>query len=149
MGMTFEDTASVLGKCAAYDQRTVGEADVLAWHEVIGHLDRESCLAAVTAHYREHSHRAMPADIRKLATDRRAQERGKRDRAERAALTSGATAHPRRTVLELRRVVSAALREAGPGLEPHQRGWIAEQACREWLQQTKPVHFGGPTEGEQ
>lgn len=65
--MTPADTAKVLAKMSAFDQRTIGEADVVAWHEVIGGFNLQDCLEAVTLHYRETSQRAMPADIRKLA----------------------------------------------------------------------------------
>lgn len=65
--MNLEETSKVLGKLALYDNRKVGQADVLAWHEVLGRLDLRDCLEAVTVHYSESSQRAMPADIRKLA----------------------------------------------------------------------------------
>lgn len=65
--LTPGDTARVLAKIAAFDQRTVGAADIAAWHEVIGHLDIGDCLNAVALHYREQSTRAMPADVRRLA----------------------------------------------------------------------------------
>ena len=61
--MTPDDVIDVLTKCAAFDQRTIGETDVMAWHEVIGRYDRADALAAVTRHYTESSQRAMPADI--------------------------------------------------------------------------------------
>lgn len=64
--LTPGDTARVLAKIAAFDQRTVGAADIAAWHEVLGHLDLVDCLNAVALHYREQSARAMPADIRRL-----------------------------------------------------------------------------------
>jgi hypothetical protein len=61
------EVVDVLTKCAAFDQRTVGETDVLAWHEVLGSLEIRDCLDAVTTHYTHESKRAMPADIRTLA----------------------------------------------------------------------------------
>lgn len=65
--MTPAEVAKVLVKASAYDLRTVGEADVLAWHEVVGRLALEDCLAAVTAHYTETERRVMPSDVRRLA----------------------------------------------------------------------------------
>lgn len=65
--MTPDQTALLLGKCASIDQRTVGRADVLAWHEIIGRYELRDCLDAVTLHYQESTQRAMPADIRHLA----------------------------------------------------------------------------------
>lgn len=64
--MTPHETARVLAKCSAFDQRTVGGADVAAWHEVIGKLDFADALEAVTRHYAETNHRAMPADIKRI-----------------------------------------------------------------------------------
>lgn len=63
--MTPPEAALVLTKCCAYDQRTIGEADVIAWHEVLGDLRLVDCLAAVAAWYRDHRERIMPADIRR------------------------------------------------------------------------------------
>jgi hypothetical protein len=65
--VNLEEIGLVLAKLAAFDQRTVGEADLLAWHEVIGRFDLQDCLTAVTTHYTETRDRAMPADIRHLA----------------------------------------------------------------------------------
>jgi Asp-tRNA(Asn)/Glu-tRNA(Gln) amidotransferase A subunit family amidase len=59
-----QDTALLLGMCAAYDQRTIGDADALAWHEILSDLDFEDAKLAVVAHYRTETRRVMPADIR-------------------------------------------------------------------------------------
>lgn len=73
--MTHDDVVDVLAKAAAYDRRKVGEADVLAWHEIISRWDRADALAAVTRHYTETSEWMMPADlvrhIKALREDRR------------------------------------------------------------------------------
>jgi len=65
--MTPAETAKVLAKAAAYDQRTVGEADVLAWHEIVGDLDFQDALAAVARHYAETDRRLMPVHLRNHA----------------------------------------------------------------------------------
>lgn len=65
--MTPGDVARVLAKAAAFDSRSIGEADVAAWAEVIGRMDYADCLEAVTLHYSEQTTRIMPADVRKLA----------------------------------------------------------------------------------
>lgn len=78
--MTPEDVVDVLSKCSAFDQRTVGEVDVIAWHEILGRVDREDALAAVARHYADSRDRAMPADILKLsrvARDERKRIEGK------------------------------------------------------------------------
>lgn len=65
--MNQTEVATVLIKVTAFDLRTVGEADVLAWHEVLADVDLPDALAAVTRHYRDSTDRIMPAHVRKLA----------------------------------------------------------------------------------
>jgi hypothetical protein len=62
--MTRSEIALLLGAVAARDQRTIGDADVLAWHEDLGDLDFADARAAVSRHYRENDKRIMPAHIR-------------------------------------------------------------------------------------
>lgn len=68
--MSPADTARVLTKCAMYDRRTIGAADVAAWHEAIGDLDLQSALWAVAEWYAEHRDWVMPSDVRHLARPR-------------------------------------------------------------------------------
>lgn len=79
--MTLEETVDVLAKCAAFDQRTVGTADALAWHEVIGQFDVRDALQAVTSWYTNQAdQRARPADIRRAVLAIRAERlKGVRD----------------------------------------------------------------------
>jgi hypothetical protein len=80
--MTPEETATVLAKCAAVDRRTVGRADVLAWHEIIGHLDFGVGLEAVRRWYTHHRDWIMPSDVVELGNEiireRRKAERERR-----------------------------------------------------------------------
>ena len=62
--MTPSETAILLAMAAAFDSRTVGETDVMAWHAVLEDLPLEDCEAAVLAWYREHRERLMPSDVR-------------------------------------------------------------------------------------
>lgn len=64
--MTPGDVIDVLAKAAAFDQRTVGQADILAWHEILHRIDRADALTAVAAHYAESRERLMPADVVRL-----------------------------------------------------------------------------------
>jgi hypothetical protein len=61
--MTKADVARLLAVAAAFDQRTSGEEDDIAWLAAIGDLNFSDARAAVIAHYREHRERIMPADI--------------------------------------------------------------------------------------
>lgn len=76
--MNRSETALLLGAIAARDQRTVGETDVLAWHEDLGDLPFEDCRAAVSRHFRDSTDRIMPAHIRRqvriIRDERRASE---------------------------------------------------------------------------
>ncbi len=82
--MTHGDVSRLLGKAAAYDRRTVGEADVLAWHEAIGDLDPDDAFAAVAQHYRDTTDWIMPAHVRRIAKEL-ARDRYRRASEERAA----------------------------------------------------------------
>ncbi len=61
--MTPEDVIDVLSFASAYDGRTVGQVDVLAWHKVVGRWDRDEALEAVARHFTESRERIMPADL--------------------------------------------------------------------------------------
>lgn len=72
--MTPGDIARVLAKAAAFDQRTVGAADVAAWHEAVGDLEVGDALAAVTRHYSASTQRIMPVHVRDIVRDRLARD---------------------------------------------------------------------------
>lgn len=61
--MSPEEVAVLLAKCASVDQRTVGRADVLAWHELVGHLPLADAMEAVKRWYGSHRERIMPSDV--------------------------------------------------------------------------------------
>ena len=63
--MSPNEIIDLLSLAAAYDQRTVGQADVTAWHAVLFKLDSDEAQAAVIAHYQDSTVRLMPADIYK------------------------------------------------------------------------------------
>lgn len=62
--MTPTQTAELLLLCAAYDQRTVGDADVRAWASLMVAADQREAVAVVQSWYAEHRERITPADIR-------------------------------------------------------------------------------------
>lgn len=62
--MNIPDATKVLSKIAAADQRTVGEADILFWAEVLpDFIQLEDALKGVTLYYRRSRERLMPADL--------------------------------------------------------------------------------------
>lgn len=62
--MNRAETAQLLAVIQTYDQRTVGETDVIAWHGVVGDLRFDECRDSVLAHYGEKTDRIMPANVR-------------------------------------------------------------------------------------
>lgn len=62
--MTPSQVAELLTMASAFDRRTVGEADVIAWHLVLKDVDYAQAQAAVAAHYSDTRDWIMPADIR-------------------------------------------------------------------------------------
>jgi hypothetical protein len=75
--MNLEETGALLAKAAGYDNRTIGQGNVLAWHEALNDLRLDDCLQAVTLHHRSSSEYLMPVHIRRLAAEvrRERQER--------------------------------------------------------------------------
>jgi hypothetical protein len=62
--VNMSEIATLLAMVAAFDRRTVGEADVVAWHEAVGDLRLEDARAAVIAHFRTSRDWLMPIDVR-------------------------------------------------------------------------------------
>ena len=63
------EIVQLLAQVAAYDRRTVGEADVEAWHTVLADIPLADAVQAVSDHYRRSRDWIMPAEV--LATARR------------------------------------------------------------------------------
>ena len=62
--MTIDETIDLLTAAAAFDRRTVGKADAVAWHTVVGDLPLDDCLVAVRGHYTDTTDWLMPAHVR-------------------------------------------------------------------------------------
>lgn len=69
--ITFEDASTLLGLAAARDQRTVGRADVLAWHADLSAagLTRADAEQALTVFYQEMANRQPKDRFRVTAVD--------------------------------------------------------------------------------
>ncbi len=61
--MNRSETALALGMAAAFDRRTVGEADVAAWHAALGHLEFDDVKTAIAGHYADTTDWLMPAHV--------------------------------------------------------------------------------------
>jgi len=62
--MNRAEVSLLLGVCASFDARTIGEADVIAWHDVLGDLNYSDAVNAVKSHYGSSADRIMPAHVR-------------------------------------------------------------------------------------
>lgn len=80
--MTKAQVAQLLTVIAAFDRRTIGEADVEAWHLILVDLEVEDCLEAVKAHFSTQREWLMPADVRTRAKATARKREGLRRRTE-------------------------------------------------------------------
>lgn len=71
--MNAAETGKLLASMALYDNRKIGDLDVIAWLKVIGDLAYADAEQAVVAHYTETTERIMPADIRQRVKSIRSQ----------------------------------------------------------------------------
>lgn len=62
--MNKAEVALILAAAAARDLRTVGDADVLAWHDDLHDITYPDARDALKRHYRDSTDRIMPAHIR-------------------------------------------------------------------------------------
>jgi hypothetical protein len=69
--MSKADVAMLLTLMASFDQRTIGDADVEAWHATAqyAHWNTAGARRAVVAHYAETKQRMMPADVTEFLRD--------------------------------------------------------------------------------
>lgn len=70
--MQESETAKILAKAALIDNRHIDRETVKAWHEIIGGIDFDVALAALTIHRRTSTEYLMPAHI--IANLRRARD---------------------------------------------------------------------------
>lgn len=83
--MTKTETAQLLTLVAAFDRRTLGEADVEAWHLIVADLEPNDCMEAVRGHYMTETRWLMPADVRTRALAAQRRREGQRRVTEREA----------------------------------------------------------------
>jgi len=73
------ETSQALALAQAFDNRTVGEINVRAWHAVLGDLDAADVMDAIRRHYDQSTEWLMPAHVRRLV-EAIGQERAKAGR---------------------------------------------------------------------
>lgn len=67
--MNLSETARLLTAMAAFDRRTIGETDVIAWQAVLADVAYEDALSAVKRWYSNNTEWIMPAHVRSLVTE--------------------------------------------------------------------------------
>lgn len=67
--MNLSETARLLGAIAAFDRRTVGDSDVIAWQSVLPDVPFDDALAAVRGWYGVNTDWMMPAHVRRMAEE--------------------------------------------------------------------------------
>lgn len=67
--MNLSETAHALALVQAFDQRTVGDADVVAWQSLLPDATLADTEEAIRRHYAERTERIMPAHVRHLVRD--------------------------------------------------------------------------------
>ncbi len=70
--MTKNEALRILHKIQSYDGRTIGEGDVLAWHEAINDLPVEHVMAAIPRWFGNRDYqgqRLMPGHLRAIVED--------------------------------------------------------------------------------
>ena len=77
--MNLGETSQALALAQAFDNRTVGEVNVRAWHTVLGDLDAADVMEAIRRHYDHSTEWLMPAHVRRLV-DAIQRERAKSQR---------------------------------------------------------------------
>lgn len=144
--MTPAEITRVLAAAQAFDQRTVGDFDILAWHKAIGHLDFTDSVEAVARYYATTRERIMPSDVadgvRAIRADRERREAKSAPRelpsrfetdVTRDITVRAGVAHCRdvlRPILE--RLEAAREAERGPVSESDQRLSLARKRAREY-----------------
>jgi hypothetical protein len=67
--VNLSETADLLTAMSAFDRRTIGDGDVIAWQAVLSDASFGDCLEAVKRYYAEHTEWMMPAHVRRLVRD--------------------------------------------------------------------------------
>lgn len=152
--MNIEQTAVVLAKIAALDNRHDTDAAILAWHEAIGDLDYQDSLRAVAVHRMESTEYLMPAHVRQLVARLR-KERGEADAKDRRireledyAAQAGPLADRSAEIQDFVHEVRDALPESNVRvLHPRQAYWEREHRDFQRWSNAEPNPLWDPTMG--
>jgi hypothetical protein len=134
--MNLEEIGALLAKAAGYDNRTIGQGNILAWHEAIGDLRLDDCLQAVTLHHRTSTEYLMPVHIRRHAAEVRRERQDRELETERRleleayAATAGPLTDRRADIQQFVHQVRDTLPESSPeALNPRREFWRREHTA--------------------
>jgi hypothetical protein len=152
--MNLREAAAVLAKTTGYDNRTVGQTNVLAWHEALSDLDIGDALEAVAIHHRESADYLMPVHVRRIV-DRidRDRRRAIREAADAEQALALAASPIRDRSAEVRQLI-ADLRDALPPGDPdklRRPEWLENdrRRAREARPDAQPnPHYRSPSDVE-
>lgn len=147
--MNLEEIGVLLAKAAGYDNRTVGQGNILAWHEALADLRLDDCLRAVALHHRSSTEYLMPAHVRRLAQEVRRERQDREIEAERHleleayATGAGPLTDRSQEIQDFVHQVREVLPDGDVGaLHPRQEYWRREHAAyRRWQNGEPNPHF--------
>jgi uncharacterized membrane protein len=147
--MTPLEAARILAKAAAFDQRTVGDSDILAWCEALDGVDANDALAAVSQHYSRATDRLLPAHVRQLVAEigreRRKAQREALEASQALAIDSRPLSDRRAEIRDFVDNVRSVLPEGNADkLRTRDAYWRREQAVhRERVEEPNPEYDPG------
>lgn len=150
--MNLEETGALLAKAAGYDNRTIGQGNVLAWHEALSDLRIDDCLQAIALHHRSSAEYLMPVHVRRLAQEVRRERQERELEAERRqeltayAETAGPLTDRSQEIQDFVRDVREVLPEGHvEALYPRREYWRREHTAYQRWQNGEPNPLFDPT----
>lgn len=142
--MNREETAALVLLVLSAQNRNVPSAPMVeAWHLILGDLDYGNARLAIIELLKSQPFMPTPADIRERVKIIVAERERRRGQIKSIADRSQEQPHARRTGAAMVRYVLQRLRDEGQDpkrgkfLGVERATQIAEQACNEWLEQTR------------
>lgn len=150
--MNLEEIGAVLAKAAGYDNRTIGQGNMLAWHEAIGDLRLDDCLQAIALHHRSSTEYLMPVHVRRLAQDVRHERQERELEAQQRleldayAINAGPLVDRSEDIQQFVNQVRDDLPEGHPeALHPRREFWRREYTAYQRQQNGEPNPHFDPT----
>jgi hypothetical protein len=143
MTVTRAEAAQLLALAQAYDRRTVGRADVMAWADALQDLHPNECADAIREYFRDSDGWLMPSHVRAIVKAKRADKADRRATDQHHAAIAAVPyeqSAARKAYLEASASVASAIRVKYMRLgEPMPT--IPDQPFRRWTRrERRPAH---------